>query len=173
MQGLPRPDLTNPLSSSLSATTAHGFETPARAMLGHLLYFLIDARMRATDVSEGDGKVQVWKHWFWSLCSFCKEIVMEVALLSCSKTWAAVGLVHEGSGPQSGSPSINGTCNWFCGEVKKMHPATLCIKKGLFSCTQSSLCYHSECLPSQYKQKRGVFIDGVNRYTSLQRNQFG
>lgn len=59
MQGLPRPDLTNPLSSSLSATTAHGFEMPARAMLGHLLYFLIDARMRATDVSEGDGKVQV------------------------------------------------------------------------------------------------------------------
>lgn len=30
---------------------------------------------------------------------------------------------------------------------------------------EASLCYHFECLPSQYKQKRGVFIDGVNRYT--------
>lgn len=34
---------------------------------------------------------------------------------------------------------------------------------------KASLRYQSACLPSQYKQKRGVFIDRVNRYTSLQK----
>lgn len=41
------------LSSSQSASTVGGFVMSARAVLGHLLYFLTDTRMRAADLSEG------------------------------------------------------------------------------------------------------------------------